>query len=481
MLWLALHFPSLPLETFARAIPAAGPLAVASSTGGGATLIACNAPARMRGVRPGMTVAAAWALASDLNITVRNENAEKAALERIAAWAFEFTPAVSISYPDEVLLEIEGSLGLFDGLSALHRRIGHAIEKLGYCPRIASAPTPLAAQLFARAGLATRIRHADALRIELQNLPVEFLVKSPEARAMLESFGVRTLGDCLNLPRAGLARRLGEALLNDIDRALGRLPDPRPPFVPPSVFEASLPLPAPVEQSEALLFGAHRLLSELCGWLAATGKGVLRLDWIFAHEASATTDLGMTLVAASRDAEHLLNVLRERLARVELPAAVNTLTLRARALAPLMARSLSFLPDAREEKENTARVSERLRARLGEDAVLSLATHCDHRPERAWRACKHGDMAAAAVSPQCGARPLWLLASPQPLRVVGNVPQYDGPLTVLAGPERIESGWWDGGDVRRDYYVACNPARSLLWIYRERVAPHAWHLHGFFG
>ena len=123
MLWLALHFFRLPLDTVTRGAPEAGPFAIASSADTGATLVACNHIARARGVRSGMTVAAAWALVSDLNILPRDETAERAALEHIAAWAFEFTPTISVSPPNEVLLEVEGSLGLFGGLGALRRRI----------------------------------------------------------------------------------------------------------------------------------------------------------------------------------------------------------------------------------------------------------------------------------------------------------------------------------------------------------------------
>jgi len=351
MLWLALHFFRLALDTTARGIAESSPLAIASSSGGSATLVACNHRARACGVRNGMTLAAAWALGSELRIVVRDGNAERAALERIAAWAFEFTPIVSVAAPHEVLLEVEGSIGLFGGLARLHRRIERGLAELGYSARLACAPTPLAAQLFARAGLAIRIRHRDTLALQLRKLPVKLLDPRPEIRAMLESFGVRTIGECLELPRAGFARRLGEKFLGDIDRALGRLPDPRPYFVPPSTFNASLPLPAPVAQSEALLFGARRLLCDLCGWLAAIGKGVLSLSWALAHE--------------NCDSEHLLNVLRERLARVELPDAVTAITLRSGELQPLASRNFSLLPATQQDRENLARIIERLRARLG--------------------------------------------------------------------------------------------------------------------
>ena len=53
-----------------------------------------------------------------------------------------------------------------------------------------------------------------------------------------------------------------------------------------------------------------------------------------------------------------------------------------------------------------------------------------------------------------GLRPFWLLPAPEPLAEIGAAPHRGGPLKLLAGPERIESGWWDGSDVARDYFVA---------------------------
>ncbi len=480
MLWLTLHFHHLPLEIFTRSARRSGPLAAISSIGSSAFIVACNRQAHARGVRSGMTVSAAWALVSELGIVARDEVAERAALERIAAWAFQFTPTTSISAPAEVLLEVEGSLKLFGGLNRLHQRVEQGVAELGYSASAACAPTPLAAQLFARAGLSTRIRHYDALRHALEKLPVSLFDRSSEAEAMLESFGVRTIGECLGLPRDGLARRLGQRLLDDLDRALGGLPDPRPTFVPPPDFKASLPLPAPVEQAEALLFAARRLLTELCGWLAATSNGVQSLRLTLAHEDCADTQIVIKLVAANRDHEHLTSVLRERLTRVELPRPATAITLATGQLQPLASHNLSFLPDARYRAESIARLIERLRARLGEKAVHGLTTLPDHRPERAWRACEPGENAPPKELRTLSSRPLWLLASPQPLREVASIPHYDGPLSLLAGPERIETGWWDGHEVARDYFVARNPAQSLLWIYRERGATGSWYLHGFF-
>jgi protein ImuB len=111
---------------------------------------------------------------------------------------------------------------------------------------------------------------------------------------------------------------------------------------------------------------------------------------------------------------------------------------------------------------------ERLRIRLGKEAVHGILPTADHRPERAWRHCEAGNDAASPGNPH---RPLWLLPRPLPCR--------DGRLVLKAGPERIESGWWDGMDVTRDYYVAQDQTGARLWVYCERMNGE-WFVHGLF-
>ena len=139
---------------------------------------------------------------------------------------------------------------------------------------------------------------------------------------------------------------------------------------------------------------------------------------------------------------------------------------------------------------------DRLRARLGEDAVVRVAPHAEHRPEQAMtdvavsavggtrpaakRQAAGRRMAERAAGPVPDApRPLWLLAEPQPLAHLFETK----PWILRDGPERIESGWWDGKDVRRDYFVAENPQGEIMWIYRDHrygIDDGEWFLHGVF-
>ncbi len=491
MLWLALHLPHLPLEVYTRGLqPDAQPLAVTSGAETGATVVTANRAAQMQGVCAGMSVSSACALAATLQRIARDPAKEHATLARIAAWSLQFTSLVSLAELDTVLLEIEGSLKLFGGLNKLHQHIAHGVAELGFDASIACAPTPLAALWFARAGANVRVQHQDALRHALEKLPADLICRDLTTgeitRDLLDSFGAHTLGDCLKLPRAGLARRAGPLLLDQLDRALGLRPDPRLPFVAPQTWSAALPLPAPVANAEALLFAARRLLAELCGWLAATGHGVQRPKFEFIHEKQIVTIITLELSSASRDLDHLTTLLRERLARTQLPTAAIEIAIASGRVVPLASRNLAFLPEAAGQEESASRFVERINARLGTNTICGLTPHADYRPERAWRTCQPGHAAHEnATSSLMPARPLWLLTTPRALRETGatHAAPHDsesGPLSLLAGPERIEAGWWDGQHVARDYFVARNTAQSLLWIYRERNVAARWYVHGFF-
>jgi len=559
MLWTCLLLPSLPLDIFARAASpadAAKPFAVAT---GGRTprIVSANAGARNAGIRTGQLVSASLALSPDLVLRDRDPDAETAALAAVATWATQFTPVVALAPPDAVLVEIGGSLRLFDGLPKLTALLSRGVRDLGYAMRSALAPTPAAALLFARAETANgnrlsgsiagktgaTCRQAPASEFTaapmtnpqawfdaLLPMPLSLLDADPAVVAMLAAAGVTTFGQACALPRAALIRRVGADFVALLDRARGLVPDPRLPFVPPPRYTGKIDLPAPVENVEGLAFAVNRLVFELAGWLTGRGLGVAEMSLALAHERYVgiatgvpATTIRFGLAAPAREPAHLVAVLRERLARVVLPAAVEAITLASLATATLAGRNLGLLPG--DDVAATVPLLDRLRARLGEDAVTLVASHAEHRPERAWRdvpvktvgpasanavgpasANAVGPASANAVGPASAGsvrpwrhvrlkpnpraqqpglplpaapRPVWLLAEPAPL---GHLIETR-PWVLKDGPERIESGWWDGADVRRDYFVAENPRGETAWIYRDHrygIDDGEWFLHGLF-
>ncbi len=467
MLWLALYFPALSVEIFSRGSAVPEPLAIAEKQGGRMRVAACNAAALARGVRPGMPISAAQALAGGLVARARDPAAEQESLFGLAAWTGRFTPAVSLQPPNGLLLEIGSCLRLHHGLDVLLAQVIAGLEEMGYQFTHACAPTAQGAWLLARAETEMVVRELAALEQAIAALPVNLLDQPADILDGLEKVGVHTLDDVLRLPRAGVVRRFGRGLLDELDRALARLPEARAFFVPPSGFARRLVLPAPVHEAEALLFAARRLLPELEGWLSLRQAGVQELELVCRHEDAADTMVKLGFVKPARDAGRMLLLLRETLAQIHLPAPVDAIVLDARRILPLTASNTDlFQAQAREGDGNL--LLERLRIRLGKAAVHGIAPAPDHRPERAWRHCEAGN---ESTLPGNLHRPLWLLPRPLPCR--------DGRLVLKAGPERIESGWWDGMDVARDYYVAQDPGGARLWVYCERMSGE-WFVHGLF-
>jgi len=423
-----------------------------------------------------MAVAAALALAPRLRVVRRDTAAETEALLGVAGWAAQFTPGVALEFPDTVLLDAAGSLKLFGGLAPLRERLHRELTEMGWSAELAGAPTPRGAFWLALAGKSRFVDSAAELETALAVLPVAVLRRDGETLEALEAIGVRTLGELLALPREGVARRFGQGLLGDLDRALGRLPDPRNFFVPPARFRAAIELPAEIVQAEALLFAAKRLIVQLTGFLAARSGGAPRFVFRLRHRDNAATQVAIGLVAPSRDAGHFTLLARERFAGLALGQPVREIALEVDEIVPLAGRNLGLLLEQGKPRGDWERLVERLRARLGSEAVRGVAVRSEHRPELA---SATADPDAEQAQLEFGERPLWLLHSPKPLAEIGARPHHEGPLELLAGPERIESGWWDGDDVARDYFIARMQNEALVWIYRERGGG-GWYLHGLF-
>jgi len=444
-------------------------------------VFACDAQAEAQGVRSGMALTAAWALAPRLQLRERNPAAERAVLEGVAAWLCRFTPAVSLELPHGVLAEVQGSLRRFGGLRALVTQIREGIAALGLSARLSAAPSARGAWLLTFTETEALLEDFAALKDALERLPVEIVCATDEARTLLNRIGARTVSELLELPRAGVARRLGPELLACLDRALGIAPEPRRFFLPPERFAAVLELPAEVEHAEGLLFAARRLLLQLEGLLSARQAGIRQFLVVLEYRRRSPSRIEVGLASPGREAERFLELLRERLSNYALAAPVEAVRVEADGFVPLAGPSQSLFGDARADAEAWHRLVERLQARLGEDAVTGLGLNPDYRPEQAWRPCppdEGGQDGQGGETVAFGPRPLWLVEPPQALIERNGMPQQAGPLIMLAGPERIESGWWDGAEVKRDYFIARSTDAALLWIYRTPGG--GWYLHGIF-
>ena len=477
MLWLAIHLPALPLEALAPVGPETGPLAVCARSGRGEEIIGCNGLARAAGITKGMKAAAARALLSELRVLERVPEREQRMLEGVALWAGRFTSSIVLSPPNGVILEIGGSLRLFEGITPLLKQLRLGLDTLGHRGVCCVAPTPGGALCLAAAGRALILRDQQALQEALGDLQLSEFPLPAGKRAMLYGMGLRRVADLLALPRAGLSRRVGREAVEQMGRLFGDQPDPRPFFQPPECFLRRLELPAEVAGSTALLFAAKRLLMELSGFLTARQAGTQRLEWALFHGAGAPTRFVLGLLSPAREVSSFLELLRQRLERVTLGAPVRAITLRVDELHPLEGRPMGLFAGDKQGEARSDRLLERLQARLGRRAVQGLRRVADHRPERAWSFCAPGSEPGDGGP---GFRPVWLLETPLRLETRDGRPCWNGRLRLEPERERLETGWWDGGDIARDYFIAHAEGGLRLWVYREIGGRRHWYLHGLF-
>jgi protein ImuB len=390
---------------------------------------------------------------------------EPAALERLAGWAYQWSSLVSYASCEPLLwLELGASCRLFDGHTALLARIQAELTQLDYSHVCALAPSPTAAALLTRTQEPRHALTEAELRAQLEPLPLQLLDLPATVLGALRDSGLRRIGEVLELPATAIARRFEPQTLLYLQRLCGKASDPRPAWCLPPTYHARCEFGVEVRTSTALLFPLQRLLLEFQGYLRARDCAVLRFTLEFEHYRHPISRVSIGLSAAGREATQFLALARERLHSLTLPAPVSALRLEALEFtAPTVVQTDLFGSDA-QPLQQLQRLLDRLRARLGEDSLQTLELAADYRPERGWR-CGSSNLEANPDSPP---RPCWLLQ--QPVRI-------EAPAQLLRGPERIESGWWDGDDVSRDYYLARTDAGSQIWVFHDRLTRH-WYLQG---
>ncbi len=485
MLWIALQLPELSLQIAERAAAVDCALVVSSGPDNRPTVFAANASAQEAGIRPGITIAAARALANDLHIVPRHLDSERQALHNFAAWACQFTPAVSLKDDEGLLLEVSTTLMMHEGLSMLLGKLRRGSHELGYRVSCGVAPTPLSAWLCAKArhhGYPLRAcLDKNDIEARLADLPLALFDWPHDTLGKLSALGIVRIADFLQLPAEGVAQRFGENCWNDVQRALGRRPDPRPWFIPPENYRSRCEFGFEVNDAMALLFPLKRLLSELEGFLRARGSGILDYQLQLEHSDHARSTIAIGVGRPERSADRLLALAREHLGRAALPATVLAIAIEVQGLQPFAETSKSWLPDPRQQADSWYQLIDKLGARLGKDNVYRLQAVDDFRPEQAWKPIGPTVPWKSGKPRDIGMpRPMFLLPVPRKLHLDQGAPLCHGKVEMLAGPERIEAGWWDGRQAFRDYYVGRNAHGETMWLYRELHNPDSWHLHGFF-
>lgn len=460
-------------------------------------VVAVNRAAAAMGISPGHSLADARALEPGLEVAEATPDTDSALLGRIADWARRYSPCTAVDEPDGVVIDITGCAHLFGGEGALAADLTGRLRAAGFAARAAIAATPTAAW-----GI---VRFADAeerRRERLDGLPLAALRLQAETVEALHALGLRRIGDLHVMPRAGLAARFGEKLLQRYDQAFGRLDEPISPRRPVPAFRERLSFAEPIATPESIAGALRHLLRRLCAGLEAAGQGArrLRLDAHCIDQRVDDEPQGLTLGTSrpARDPAVLARLFAPLLERIEPGPGLETLTLAATETEPLGAIQIGM--DGEGADGGLVELVDRLVLRLGDRAVLRLVPRESWLPERCVAPLPPVQPVPAPKPWPAGRpRPLRLLTPPEPVEAIAPLPD-DPPLQFLwrgvrhrvrraDGPERIECEWWrpEGslGLAVRDYYRVEDGDGRRFWLFRAGLYRPGenprWFLHGFLG
>ena len=485
---------------------ASGPLVLVAKVRGALRLQAADARAQALGIVPGLALADARALQSDLVVAEMDEAADQHWLKRLARRCTRWSPLVSTVPPDGITLDITGAEHLFGGEAGMAVQIEEALAAAGMTLRLAAAHTPEAAQALARYA-------AHPIKDELQAiraLPVVALGLEAEASLALRRAGLKTIGDVGERPAASIAARFGLGAITALRRLTGEEQAPINPLAVPAPlhFEHRFAEPITLQSMVAACFAD--LLHEAARLLETRDLGGRCFVLNLLRSDGETHRLEIVTGAPTRDPALVLRLFDERIAALADPLdpgfGYDCLRLAVMVVEPLAAVQGDF-DGNRAEADGLAELIDRLSTRLGPGAVRRIVPQDSHIPEQAQLAlpairCPAPQRWPNPVAGEPVMRPLFLFDPPRPVEVIAEVP--DGPplrfrwrsrlheVRLYEGPERIASEWWQrkgganpgSGGLTRDYYRIEDGRGRRYWIFRhglydEKPDPR-WYLHGLF-
>lgn len=493
----------------------------------GQPVVCCSSAAERLGVRSGMPLSQATAILEQLtrrggSVVVRafSPDEDRAALQELARFCGQFSPLVGHTtlgpdgpwmMDDGLLWDVSATVRLFGGERHLLEQAARAIgQRWPYRGRWAVGPTVAAAWAWARYGMAWQgqegrtvaaVVEPERLWTQVGPLPIAALRLAPSIERCLATLGIQRIEQLAAVAAEALTERFGPRPTQRLRQLTGELEEAIVPVKELPVFAAEQWLEFPTASRAVVEHITGRLMEQVARRLAAQQLGALELELQLDCQAAARTfPLRIALFEPTARADYWQQLARMQFEQAPLPAAVCRIALRVvrTAKLPVIAGELfaTHISSA-EASQQLAQLIDRLAARLGTSAVCQPYLTSDHQPERAYRTrpfrklvLRPGEMTGSSLQPPPAVpRPLILHQPPLPLDVMAVVPEgppirchsakYHFTVARWWGPERIETGWWRGASVRRDYYHVESETGQHFWIFR-RLGDGRWFLQGEF-
>jgi protein ImuB len=475
-LWLCLRFSQLPLQCLNQSEDRA--VAVLHKQ----RIVRANDYATALGVRQGMGTATVRALAESdttdsLLLLEQDFEAEKRALQQLCCWAYSITPTLYMDRSDNLLLEIGGCLKLFHGLEALLSEVSHNIGVRGYSVEYGLASTPKAAWLLSYAEEKASLDIHTAITERLAPLPLSLLSDFSSTVDSLGRAGLHTMGDILSLPSNTLGRRCGEKFTHFLQQVLGKRQDLKLDYQPPKTYSDKYWFGYEISVNEELFPAIQLLLQSFCQFLRNTQLQTSDITWQLVGIESQLSAITVRSSSSHSDWENWQQLTHIHFDQLQLQSSVEGLFLNCDTLYAGELDSIDLF-SPRNQRESLSGLLDRLRNRLGLQAIQRIGCRDEHLPEFAVYLSNENIGVKNHGHPTAAQRPFWLMPQPKLLKQHGDRLYWNGALNLVYGPERIEDNWWLEA-ISRDYYIAENSDKQLYWVFRDRLAK-SWFIHGIF-
>ncbi|RWO24444.1 DUF6504 family protein [Mesorhizobium sp.] len=466
-------------------------------------------------LKRGMGIADARAMHPSIDVVEADPEADRRLLESLADWCDRYTPLVAIDAADGLFLDVTGCTHLFGGERAMLDDILSRFFHQGFDVRAGLAATPGAAWAAARFS-GDRIVPGGEEEALLAPLPLTALRIEPDIRASLESVGLRTAGAVMAAPRAPLARRFGRSLLLRLDQALGRLDEAVSPRLPVAPLSVERHLAEPIMLTDEIERLVKMLATTLKADLERRGEGARRLALLLFRVDGAVSRIAVGTSRPLREPLLIQKLFHERLAALEQDIdagyGFDLVRLSVLSAAAFDMQQADLTGETRDDGADIALFADRIRARLGDSAVLKPVAVESHLPERVVAMLPYAEAPQRVSAPKQPdkiqdtsrpvlrpERPIRLFRSPEPIEVPATEMPEGPPLNFrwrralyrvarAEGPERIAAEWWReaaGQEATRDYFRIEDSDGRRYWLYRQglygasQAAPR-WFMHGVF-
>lgn len=462
---------------------------------------ALDANAEGLGLRIGMPVVKAQALAPGLVVMDADLRADAEGLEKLALWALQrISPVVQADPPDGLVIDTTGADHLHGGEDVMLTAIVERFATSGVEARAAIADTWGAAHAGARfATRSTLVIPPGETAPLLRCLPITALRLQPDIAAGLRTLGFDRIGDLMSQPRAPLTLRFGPEIGRRLDQALGNAAEPIEPFRAPEIVEVRRVFAEPIGAAETIARYTRKLVEVLCAELEGRGLGARRVDLLFHRVDNTRQAIRIGTAQPVRDAKRLTRLLTEKIETIDPGFGIEIMQLAAVLAEPLRDRqTISSLVE--EPEADISDLIDVLANRVGENRLCRFTPIQSDVPERSV-------ICVPPLAPETGAtwdgdwpRPPRLLARPEPIETMALLPDHPPVwftwrgvrrrVRRADGPERIRGEWWkrDAEMVAiRDYFRVEDDTGERYWLFRSGDGEHPesgsqrWFLHGIFG